>query len=382
MKQELENLKKNGLLRRLITSRSEGVDILVNGKKFLNFSSNDYLGISSRLDLQKEFFESLPNYTSKFLLGSSASRLLTGNFEEFSLLEDRLTHAYKKEAALVFNSGYHANTGILPALTNSKDLILADKLVHASLIDALNLSKAKFFRYAHNDMQHLEKLLEQNRKDFENVYIVTESIFSMDGDKANLKKIIELKKRFKAMLFLDEAHAIGVLGATGLGLAEEENCIEDVDLLLATFGKALASEGAFVVCSAVIKELLVNKSRSLIFSTAIAPINILWTIFIFEKMRSMNFSRCKLRNLQELFGSAISEIKAESQILPLIVGDNQKCLKYSEFLSKNDIWAAAIRHPTVPLNTARIRFSLSSAMSPENIKFVVEKIWEAKEILK
>ena len=198
-------------------------------------------------------------------MSSSSSRLLTGNFRVYDTLEERLAAMYGRESALVLSSGYHMNTGILPALCDKGTLILADKLVHASLIDGIRLSGARCIRYRHQDYS----------QDCDRIIIVTESIFSMDGDTAPLQRLVEIKRRCgKVMLYVDEAHAVGVRGERGLGLAEECGCIGDIDLLCGTFGKALASVGAYVICDSIIKEYLVNRMRTLIFTTAMPPVNL------------------------------------------------------------------------------------------------------------
>ena len=182
-----------------------------------------------------------------------------------------------------FNSGYHANTGILPAVSNAQTLILADKLVHASLIDGIRLSSAKCIRYRHNDASQLQRLVSENHNLYAQIIIVTESIFSMDGDKADLCALVRLKKSYSnVLLYVDEAHAFGVRGEKGLGCAEEQDCINDIDFLVGTFGKAIASAGAYIVCRQVIREYLINKMRTFIFTTALPPVNIQWTAWVLQ----------------------------------------------------------------------------------------------------
>lgn len=217
---------------------------------------------------------------------------MTGNFTVYTELEQLLAERFNREAALLFNSGYHANTGILPALADKQTVILADKLVHASIIDGILLSGVPFQRYRHNDYNHLETLLKRFSGECEQLFIVTESIFSMDGDIADLRRLVELKKTYpNVVLYVDEAHAIGVRGKNGLGIAEEQGCIADIDLLVGTFGKALASMGAYVICDRTIREYLVNYMRPLIFSTALPPFQIAWTRFIFERLPDFTSSR-------------------------------------------------------------------------------------------
>ena len=236
----LNRLKATGNLRSLPEIVHRGKWIEKEGRKMLNLSSNDYLGLSSRQELRDEFLMQLHENGLPF--SSTSSRLLTGNFTVYSELEQLMASRFGREAALLFNSGYHANTGILPALADKRSLILADKLVHASIIDGILLSGSPYQRYRHNDYRHLEQLLTKYANDYEQVIIVTESIFSMDGDVADLRRLVDLKKSFpNTWLYVDEAHAIGVRGENGLGIAEEQGCIGEIDLLVGTFGKALGS---------------------------------------------------------------------------------------------------------------------------------------------
>ena len=289
----LEKLRASGNLRSLPDIVHRGKWIEKEGQTMLNLSSNDYLGLSSRQDLRDEFIEQLQESGLPF--SSSSSRLLTGNFMVYTELEELMANRFGREAALLFNSGYHANTGILPALTDKQSLILADKLVHASIIDGILLSGAPYQRYRHNDYEHLEQLLAKYVHVYEQIIIVTESIFSMDGDIADLGRLVSLKKRYPNIwLYVDEAHAIGVRGENGLGVAEEQDCIRDIDLLVGTFGKALGSMGAYLLCSRTVREYLINTMRPLIFSTALPPAQIAWTKFLFERLPSFTDERHRL----------------------------------------------------------------------------------------
>ena len=295
---KLETIKATGNYRTLREIEQNGFLIHAQGREMLNLSSNDYLGLSTNPQLA----ESFRSETDIMALGYSAasSRLLSGNHQYYKMLEDDLADWYDKEGALVFNSGYHANIGILPALTGKRDLVVADKLVHASIIDGLRLSDAQMLRYRHLDYEHLRSILTQHREEYEQVFIVTESVFSMDGDVADLQQLCELKKEFDAFLYVDEAHAIGVRGTNGLGCCEEQACTEDIDFIVGTFGKAFASMGAFVVCEEIFREYLVNTQRSLIFTTALPPVNVAWTRFILNKMPDFYDLRIKLARVPGL----------------------------------------------------------------------------------
>ncbi len=370
---ELEKLKENNCLRFLRDTHSEGKCILFDGKKYINFSSNDYLGISSDTNLWNEFLEELPE---EYLGGACSSRLLTGNSTYYTQLENFLADLYKREAVMVFNSGYHANVGILPTLVTEKDIIISDKLVHASIIDGIRLSPAKSIRFRHNDLQHLEEILEKEKNNHESVFIVTESVFSMDGDLAEIEKLIELKKKYSAFLYLDEAHAIGVLGDRGLGLSEEKNMISEVDFIVGTLGKAIASQGAFVVCNKLIKEYLVNKMRSVIFTTALPPISLLWTKKALQKALFMQQEREYLRKLGQYFREKLQETGmktgGKSQIVPVIIGENAGCVKVANKLRDQGYFLLPVRPPTVPHGTARLRFSLTVQMNMQEIDNIME----------
>lgn len=373
----LNRLKATGNLRNLPEIVHRGKWIEKEGRKMLNLSSNDYLGLSSRQELRDEFLMQLHENGLPF--SSTSSRLLTGNFTVYSELEQLMASRFGREAVLLFNSGYHANTGILPALADKRSLILADKLVHASIIDGILLSGSPYQRYRHNDYRHLEQLLTKYANDYEQVIIVTESIFSMDGDVADLRRLVDLKKSFpNTWLYVDEAHAIGVRGENGLGIAEEQGCIGEIDLLVGTFGKALGSMGAYLLCSRVIREYLVNTMRPLIFSTALPPVQVAWTKLLFEKLPNLTEERRRLSVTSRLLSDALKgkggEISA-SHIIPFIIGENEDCIRTSLELQRKGFYCLPVRPPTVPKGTARIRFSLTANVTEEEVKSLVRLIY-------
>lgn len=371
---KLDKIKEAGNYRWLRNIQHNGFLIHDDDREMLNLSSNDYLGLSSNPRLVQEFREE----TDVMALPYSAvsSRLLSGNHEYYKMLEDDLADLYDKEAALVFNSGYHANIGILPALTGKKDLIVADKLVHASIIDGILLSEAEMLRYRHMDYEHLRNILVQHREKYENVFIVTESIFSMDGDTADLQQLCEIKKEFDAFLYVDEAHAAGVRGTNGLGCCEEQACIEDIDFIVGTFGKAFASMGAFVVCESLFRDFLINTQRSLIFTTALPPVNVAWTRFILNRMPDFYDLRMKLAGVSEQLRQVLQEkgfeTRGDSHIVPMICGSNENSVEMSELLRDNGFFVLPVRYPTVPKNEARIRFSLNASIPAEDYECLFE----------
>lgn len=371
---QLQSLEQEGLRRRLVplTQLSDG-RIDVAGKTYLNLSGNDYLGLASSRELIAEFYSQLKpaSLLEQFGPGSSASRLMTGNSQLYEQLEQKLAGLYSSQRALVFNSGYHGNTGILPALAEKGDLILADKLCHASLIDGMRLARAETLRYRHLDYNHLGNILETKRTRYNRVFVVSESIFSMDGDLADLRRLISLKEQFNCVLYLDEAHAIGVNGSRGLGLAEQEGLLKDIDILFGTFGKALAGLGGFIACSAAVADYLVNRARPFIYSTGLPPVCLNWLLFVLERVPAMVEERKKLQKMgenlrQELVREGLTT-GGSSQIIPVIIGDSGKALSVAEKLQASGFWVTAVRPPTVPANTARLRLSLSTAFTPEDL---------------
>lgn len=378
----LETWTATGQLRRLPDIRHADGQIKKGEEWLLNLSSNDYLGLACRNDLREAFRQERPANgqcrACDLPFSSSSSRLLTGNFQIYTQLEMLLADRFEREAALVFNSGYHANTGILPALADKQTLILADKWVHASLIDGIRLSGAPFSRYKHNDYEQLERILAKEAAAYQQVIVVTESIFSMDGDTADLPRLTALKKQFpNLLLYVDEAHAIGVRGSTGLGLAEEAQCIQEIDLLVGTFGKALASMGAYVICNRVIRNYLVNTMRPLIFSTALPPIQIAWTKFLFERLPGFSAERERVavagRLLRQGLAGRGGEI-SDSHIVPYILGSNEACIETAEQLQRKGFYCLPVRPPTVPKGTSRIRFSLTADTTGAQIQNLLRAI--------
>lgn len=335
----------------------------------INLSSNDYLGLNNDNTLRNEFLDYISKKEVK--LSAASSRLLTGNDEIYNTLENTIANAYKREACLVYNSGYHANIGILPSVSGKKDLIVADKLVHASIIDGIQLSKAEMVRFNHLDYIHLENILQKNRYKYEQVFIITESIFSMDGDIADLKTLISLKKKYSCFIYVDEAHALGVRGKEGLGLAEELGLIHECDFIVGTFGKALASVGAYIVCNNIIKQFLVNTSRPLIFTTGLPPINLCWTNFLFEKLPSFEDKRHNLKSISMTL-SKILGIEYNSHIIPFITGSNESAVLLSKKMQEEGFYVLPIRYPTVPKGKARLRFSLHAGLSVKDFKKIPE----------
>lgn len=374
---ELQALKEKNNFRSLPSLIHDGRNVIVHERRMLNLSSNDYLGLANDVSLREEFLKTITPET--FLPTSSSSRLLTGNFTAYQELEEQLADMFGTESALIFNSGYHANTGILPAICDSQTLILADKLVHASLIDGIRLSSAKCIRYRHNDLQQLQRLIDENHKIYEKIIVVTESIFSMDGDEADLTTLARFKQEYpNLLLYVDEAHAFGTRGKIGLGCAEEQGCIHDIDFLVGTFGKAIASAGAYIVCRQIIREYLINKMRTFIFTTALPPFNIQWTSWILKHLPEFQTRRVHLLHIsQKLKQALVSKgynCPSVSHIVPMIVGASEDTICKTEELQRKGFYALPVRPPTVPEGTSRIRFSLTADITENEIDKLIEMI--------
>lgn len=371
---ELQELKQTNMFRSMrALDHKSGSVLSWEDNQYINLSSNDYLGLAFDTDLLQEFYQTMDadTLTDRWALGASSSRLLTGNSPLYSLLETSLAELYGKERALIFNSGYHANIGILPALTDKADLILSDKLNHASIIDGLRLCTAEVQRYRHADYEHLETILRSKRAQYRHCIIVTESVFSMDGDVADLPALVLLKQQYDCQLYVDEAHAVACRGKKGLGICEETASVQDIDFIVGTFGKAWASQGAFVATDAVYAEYLINRMRSLIFTTALPPVSLYWTYFVTTKLASLQPHREYLWQLScwaqtELdaigYGSA-----SASNIQPVMVGAAHDAEILAKHLQALGFLVFPIRPPTVPTGTSRLRLSLCASMTREQL---------------
>ncbi|EKS3205156.1 pyridoxal phosphate-dependent aminotransferase family protein [Campylobacter coli] len=372
----LQDLEQNHNLRTLTPLKHENKFVYKQDHKLLNLAGNDYLYLASTKELKAEFLNTLKEQDLFF--SSSSSRSLSGNFTIYEELESFLKSKFKEKEILHFNSGYHLNISCIAALASIPNtLFLADKFIHASMIDGLKLGGAKFFRFYHNDMNHLENLIQKHYDHYENIIILSEALFSMDGDFSDFNTLIALKEKYpKIKLYIDEAHSVGCFDEEGLGLVKALNLEEKVDFIVFTFGKALASMGACMICNNLYKSFFINKARAFIYSTALPPINIAWTKFIFKKMPYFKKEREKLELLSTFFKSKLQEknhiVLGDAYIICLLLGENKKALEISQKLQKAGFFAPAIKEPTVPKNTARIRFSLHAGLNTEELERIIE----------
>ncbi len=374
---ELLELKKKKRLRFLETlGTSQGPYIKINGKRYINLCSNDYFGLAC----DKRLIEGAVNAGLKWGVGSGASRLLSGNLELHEKLESDIADLVSMEKATLFSSGYLANMGLLSSVVGKEDIVFSDSLNHASIIDGARLAGGRVEVYPHLDIDYLEKKLLDAQDRFRMAFIVTESYFSMNGEIAPLKELLSLGKKYGAGLIVDEAHAFGVYGAGG-GLCCEMGIEKEVFAMVGTLGKALGCQGAFVGGGKTLRNYLINRSRSLIFSTALSPLVAGAAI---EAVNIVNESgaiyRDKLFSKAKEFRKSLEKMRlpvlesSTGHIVPLVLGSEKRALNLSEKLLKNGIFARAIRPPTVPAKSSRIRFSICVGHMRKDFERVVELI--------
>lgn len=349
-----------------------------NDRKLLNFSSNDYLGLANDEEIFNDFFSTM-NFQN-FKLSSSSSRLIDGSYDVVMALEKEVEKIYGK-SCLVFNSGFDANSSLIETFYNKDSLIITDRLNHASIYDGCINSNARILRYNHLDVEALEKLLKKYGEQYEDILVITETIYSMDGDIANIKEIVNLKDKYKFYLMVDEAHSYAV---HSYGIAYQEKLVKDIDFLIIPLGKGGASVGAYVICDTIFKEYLINKSRKFIYSTALPPINNMWNLYVLKNMEKYCDRMNKLKELISYSLKTLQEMKIEtsskSHIISVIIGDNKKVTDLSNKLKEKSYLVYPIKEPTVPKNTSRLRISLTADMKIEDLKRFFEILKE--EIVK
>ena len=375
MENELHKLDEQHLFREMKIVHGASTEwVEIKGKKLLNLSSNNYLGIADHPMLKRAAIQAI----HRLGCSATAARLIVGNYELYELVEKDLARFKNTEAALIFNSGYTANVGIITALVGRGDIIISDKVNHASIIDGARLSGAEFLRYKHRDMADLERCM-QKAEGFSRKLIVTDSVFSMDGDLAPLPEIVELKEKYKGVLMIDEAHGSGVFGENGRGLANFYEVSDRVEIIMGTLGKAFGCSGAYVAGRKVLIDYLRNKARSFIFTTGLPPavvasIQAAIQVVQLENWRQKDVLAKASWVREELSKAGFDLLNSESQIIPIFVGGNEATLEFSSRLFDVNILAVAIRPPTVPPNAARLRLSIMATHSKEDLVWAVEQI--------
>lgn len=367
--EQLAAIESQNLRRRLRRIDSpQGIVIESEGRQLVNFSSNDYLGLANDPRLRAAAAAAI----ERFGAGSGSARLICGNLAPHAELEEALARFKRTEAALSFASGYAAALGTIPALVGKGDVVILDKLSHACLVDGARLSEATIRVFPHNHLDKLERLLAWARESQPQarVLVVTESVFSMDGDRAPLREIVELKEHFGAWLFLDEAHAAGVIGPNGRGLAAELGVADRVDVQMATLGKALGASGGAICGSARLIDFLVNRARSFIFSTAPPPSAAAAAVEAVRLLDAgeMEGARDALWRNIRLLASAVGESDPQSAILPVEIGDEEKAVRIAARLTDQGFQVGAVRYPTVPKGRARLRAVATSVHSNAQIE--------------
>jgi len=361
---QLKNIRKDNLYRKMFSSTITGPYIIINSKTFINLSSNDYLGLSQpKISKQQN---------------QSSSRLIAGNDNLFEILEEKLAKHKSQKKTLIFPTGYMANLGVISSLIEKNDLVLSDKLNHASLIEACKLSNAKLSIFKHNDMNDLaNKIKTKTARKF----IITEGVFSMDGDFSNLKEISEISKKNDAILILDDAHGDFVVGNDGKGTANYFGVSKSIDVYISSLSKGLGSFGGYVSSNRNIIELCINKSKPFIYTSALPSILIYDAMKRFESNRERN--RKKLWTNVKKFSAGLKKIgintDSNSHIFPIIIGKEKTAIEFGEYLLKNGIFARPIRYPTVSRNNARIRISITARLHDEHITKSLSVLENAKK---
>jgi glycine C-acetyltransferase len=350
---ELRQIKQDGLYRKLRYGKVNGDTIFINGKNLINLCSNDYLGI--------------PSSSIKSQQLQSSSRLVSGNDESYQQLEKKLAKHKSLQSSAVFPTGYMANLGAISTIAKKGDLILSDELNHASIIEACKLSGAKISIYKHNDMKDLEKKSKQKSK---NKFIVTEGVFSMDGDFPKLKEITEIAQNQNIITILDDAHGDFVMGKDGKGTANYFGVSKKIDLYISSLSKGLGSFGGYIASENKVIDLIINKSKSFIYTSALPSILISYSLKRLESNREKY--QKKLEKNTQMLNAGLKQIgyqiKSKTHIIPIIIGNEKNALEFGDFLYRNGIFAQPIRYPTVPKGQARIRLSVTAWLSEKNIE--------------
>ena len=375
---ELKSIDEAGLLRSLRRIETpQQVEVYSGDRKLINFSSNDYLGLAAHESLRMAAQDGVETLGA----GAGSARLISGSQKIAHEFEARLAAFKQTEAALSFSSGYAAALGVVPALVGQGDVLVIDKLVHASLVDAARLSGAKLRVFKHNDLAELETILQWASGREGNTLVITESVFSMDGDLAPVRDLVQLKNRYGAWLMLDEAHATGLYGEGRRGIAEEMDVADGVEVQLGTLGKALGAAGGYICGSQALIDLLVNRARSFIFSTAPVPAQLAAAKRGVQLVQSNEGEALRTRlwaNVDALKNGLIQQgwklPVVRSAILPLMIGDERDALALAERLREAGVWVPAVRYPTVARGAARLRVTVSAAHQPKHLDALLKAL--------
>ena len=374
LKKKVLELKEQGLYKELVTLDGPNeAECSINGKKVINLSSNNYLGFANHSRLKKAAVEAIEKYGA----GAGAVRPIIGNMKIHDDLERLLTEFKREEAVLVFQSGFNCNAGVIQAITDKGDLIISDQLNHASIIDGTRLSKADKAVFAHSDMADLEKVLKEKRAKYENVLIITDGVFSMDGDIANLPGIVELAEKYNCLTYVDDAHSSGVLGESGRGTVDHFKLHGRVDIVMGTLSKAIGAIGGYVAGKQVTIEWLKNRGRPFLFSTGLPPAAVGAAIEAVKMLMSSTEYTDKLWANAKFFKEELGKLgyntgRSETPITPIIIGDEAKTLQFSKKLFENGLFSGPIVFPTVPKGTGRVRCMVTAGHTTEQLDRAVK----------
>ena len=378
---ELRKIKESGLYRELnIVEGAQGTHLKIKGKACLSFCSNNYLGLANNPLVIK----AVKDAVEKYGWGTGASRLVSGNMRMHEALEGEISRFKEKEASIVFPTGYMANIGTISSLVSKGDLIICDKLNHASIIDGCRLSGAEFRVYPHCEMEKLENILKKSTK-YSRKLIVTDTVFSMDGDIAPLPDIVRIAHKYKAMVMVDEAHGTGVFGKKGRGVVEHFKLSKKVDIVMGTLSKAVGSLGGYVSGDTDLINYLRNKARPFMYTTALPPAVCAASIAGIKLIRKDPSLReslwCNVRFLKEKLESlSLKVIPSESPIIPILIGDAKKAVDVSKFLYKKGILIPAIRPPTVPARSSRLRMTVMSTHTKKDLERLLEVLSDVQDL--
>ncbi|MFA5542293.1 MAG: glycine C-acetyltransferase [Bacilli bacterium] len=372
---KVENLKKDGVYRHLpVNNGICGNVIYLNNKRVVNLSSNNYLGLASNKQILDKAIEASINYGT----GAGSVRTIVGNTDILEELEELLAKFKQEEAVTVFQSGLNCNIGTIQAITEKGDLIISDELNHASIIDGVRLSRADKAIYRHNDMAHLEDILKEKRNNYNTVLIITDGVFSMDGDIADLKSIVKLAKKYDALTYVDDAHGSGVLGKNGRGTIDHLGLHGEVDFIVGTLSKAIGSIGGYVTSKKIVKEWLLHRCRPLLFSTALPPASIVASIEAIKILMETEEFTNRLWSNAKYFKEKMAKLGfdlgcSQTPITPVMVGNEAMTMKFSKMLLEEGVFVSAIVFPTVPLGKGRLRVMISASHTIEDLDYSIQK---------
>lgn len=387
LQDSIQELKDQGVYRKLpVLETANEAEVILNGKKVINLSSNNYLGFATHPRMKKAAIAAIEKYG----VGSGAVRTIVGNMDIHEELERKLATFKREEAVMLFQSGFACNAGVIQAVTGAGDLILSDELNHASIIDGSRLSKADRAVYKHSDMADLERVLVEKRANYKNVLIITDGVFSMDGDIANLPAIVELAEKFECMTYVDDAHGSGVLGESGRGTVDHFHLHGRIDFTIGTLSKALGVIGGYVAGSNTMKEWLSHRGRPILFSTSLPPavvgalneaVDILTesTEYTDRLWANAKYFKTKMAALGYNIGNS------GTPITPVIIGEESKAMQFSKNLLENGVFVSSIVFPTVPKGTGRVRVMVTAAHTTEQLDRAVaafEKVGKEMGIIK